>query len=130
MIGYERVAANSMPVATHTTTTIPLGLDIEKTGDYTIAMPEGISTVGITLLDVETGVRILLSAGMDYTVTLPKGKCEDRLYLEISPIRNTPTDCDQITDGVDTNRVQKYLIDGRLYLKKDGILYDAQGHRL
>ena len=51
--------------------------------------------------------------------------------IEISPVNNAPTDIDQLT-GSDLNAegVQKYIIDGRLYLKKNGVLYDAQGHRL
>lgn len=129
MIGYEAVAANNMPLETTTATTIPLGIDIEKAGEYTIALPEGVSTVGVTLIDIETGKRTNLSAGMEYTVYLAKGKHDERFIIEISPVNNAPTDLEQ-TLGTDLNAngVQKFIIDGCLYLKKDGILYDAQGH--
>lgn len=91
LIGYEKAAANSMPFSENTTV-VPLGLDIEQDGDYTIAMPEGVESVGVALLDAETGERTNLSMGMDYTISLNKGACHNRLYLEISPIQQTTTD--------------------------------------
>ena len=130
MIGYEPVAANSMPIE-NIATSVPLGIDVEKAGEYTITMLEGTTSVGVTLVDIETGNRTNLAAGMEYTVYLAKGKHNERFMIEISPVNNAPTDIDQLT-GSDLNAegVQKYIIDGRLYLKKNGVLYDAQGHRL
>ena len=129
MIGYEPVAANNLPLETTTATTIPLGIDIEKAGEYTIAMPEGTTPVGVTLVDIETGKRTNLAAGMEYTVYLAKGKHNERFMIEISPVNNAPTDIDQLTGSdLNANGVQKFIIDGCLYLKKDGVLYDAQGH--
>lgn len=128
MIGYEPVAANSMPIE-NIATSVPLGIDVEKAGEYTIAMLEGTTSVGVTLVDIETGKRTNLAAGMEYTVYLAKGKHNERFMIEISPVNNAPTDIDQINGGsMHHEGVQKYIIDGRLYLKKDGILYDAQGH--
>jgi hypothetical protein len=131
LIGTNQVAANSLPLSDHTTV-VSLGLDIDKAGDYTIAMPEGVMSVGVTLYDAETGTRTNLSAGMEYTIALNKGVCDNRLYLEISPIQNdAPTDIENIGDGVNNGEtVKKYLIDGRLYLKKGSVLYDAQGRKL
>ena len=129
LIGYERAAANSMPLS-NLTTTVPLGLDIEQAGDYTIAMPEGVESVGVTLLDAETGERTNLSAGMDYTVSLNKGVCHNRLYLEISPIQHTPTDIEYTDQSTRKQSVRKVLIDGQLYIVREGVVYDAQGHRL
>lgn len=129
LIGYERAAANSMPL-NNLTTTVPLGLDIEQAGDYTIAMPEGVESVGVTLLDAETGERTNLSAGMDYTISLNKGVCHNRLYLEISPIQHTPTDIEYTDQSTRKQSVRKVLIDGQLYIVREGVVYDAQGHRL
>ena len=130
MIGYEPVAANSMPIE-NITTSVPLGIDVEKAGEYTIAMLEGTTSVGVTLVDIETGKRTNLAAGMEYTVYLAKGKHNERFMIEISPVNNAPTDIDQLT-GSDLNAegVQKYIIDGQLYIVREGVLYDAQGHRL
>jgi hypothetical protein len=129
LIGYERAAANSMPLS-DSTTIVPLGLDIEQDGDYTIAMPEGVESVGVTLLDAETGERTNLSIGMDYTISLNKGACHNRLYLEISPIQQTTTDIEYTDQGTREQSVRKVLIDGKLYIVCDGVVYDAQGKRL
>lgn len=129
LIGYEKAAANSMPFSENTTV-VPLGLDIEQDGDYTIAMPEGVESVGVTLLDAETGERTNLSIGMDYTISLNKGACHNRLYLEISPIQQTPTDIEYTDQGTREQSVRKVLIDGKLYIVCDGVVFDAQGHRL
>ena len=129
-IGYEKAAANSMPFSENTTV-ISLGLDIEQAGDYTIAMPEGVESVGVTLLDVETGTRTNLSTGMNYTVALNKGVCHNRLYLEISPVQNdAPTDIEYTDQSAREESIRKVLIDGKLYIVCDGVVYDAQGHRL
>ena len=130
LAGYERLAANSLPLSDHTTV-VSLGLDIDKAGDYTIAMPEGVMSVGVTLYDAETGTRTNLSAGMDYTVSLNKGVCHNRLYLEISPIQHTPTDIEYTDQSTRKQSVRKVLIDGKLIIRTaEGEVFDAQGHRL
>lgn len=129
LIGYERAAANSMPCSDETTI-IPLGLNIEQVGDYTIAMPEGVENIGITLVDNETGIHTNLSAGQEYTLTLNNGICENRLFIEVSPIQNTPTDLEYTTGDTREQTTRKVLIDGKLYIVCDGVVYDAQGKRL
>ena len=129
LIGYEKAAANSMPFSENTTV-VPLGLDIEQAGDYTIAMPEGVESVGVTLLDTETGERTNLSIGMDYTISLNKGACHNRLYLEISPIQQTPTDIEYTDQGTREQSVRKVLIDGKLIIRTAEGVFDAQGKRL
>ena len=129
LIGYERVAANSMPCSDKTTI-IPLGLNIEQAGDYTITMPEGVESIGITLVDNETGIHTNLSAGQEYTLTLNNGICENRLFIEVSPIQNTPTDLEYTTGDTREQTTRKVLINEKLYIIRDGVVYDAQGHRL
>lgn len=129
LIGYERVAANSMPCSDKTTI-IPLGLNVEQAGDYTIAMPEGVENIGITLVDNETGIHTNLSAGQEYTLTLNNGICENRLFIEVSPIQNTPTDLEYTTGDTREQTTRKVLIDGKLYIVCDGVVYDAQGKRM
>lgn len=128
MLGYERLAANSIPVKRTNTTTIPVGLNIKTTGDYTFAMPDGTSGVGVTLVDNVTNVRTSLSA-LDYTVNLTAGDYTDRFFLEISPVQETPTDIVNTGDGIDGN-ARKMIIDGLLYIVRDGKMYDATGARV
>ena len=129
-IGYERVAANSRPIETTQTTIVPMGLNIETTGDYTFSIPEGTDGVGVVLVDNETGVRTSLSA-LDYTVTLQQGDYTNRFYLEISPIAQTPTGVETVTgEGLPVTGVRKVMIDGVLYIVRDGKIFDARGARV
>lgn len=129
-IGYERVAANSMPLQTEQTTVIPVGVKIKTAGEYTFAMPDGTNGVGVTLVDTQTGVRTNLGL-MDYTVTLTAGSFNQRFVLEISPIMQTPTDIEEVTgDGVQVTGVRKVLIDQKMYIIKDGKVYDARGAKV
>lgn len=126
-IGYEKVAANSMPLKTEQTTIVAIGLNIVAAGDYTFAMPDGTDGVGITLVDSETGTRTNLGAGMTYTLTLAKGDYNNRLFLEISPVKETPTGLEQLPTTNDQSPIKKLLIDGILYIVRDGKIFDARG---
>ena len=125
-----QVAGNSLPLSTTQTTVVPVGVKIKTAGDYTFSIPEGTDGIGVTLVDNETGVRTLLSA-LDYTVNLTAGTHDGRFVLEISPIQNTPTDIENVQgDNVQCTKVRKVMIDGILYIVKDGKIFDARGARV
>jgi len=126
-IGTEKVAANSMTVHTDQTTIVPLGLDIKSAGEYVISLPEGTNGVGVVLVDSITGTRTNLGL-MDYEVSLTAGKIDNRFFLEISPIVQTPTDVEAVSDQ--HSAVRKVMIDGILYIVKDGQVFDARGSRV
>lgn len=129
-VGYERLAANSMPLETEQTTIVPLGLNIKTAGEYTFAMPDGTNGVGVTLVDTEANVRTSLSA-LDYTVSLEAGEYTGRFVLEISPVQNTPTGLEEPTSNSSLKgRAQKRIIDGVLYIVRDGKIFDARGARV
>ena len=125
-IGEEIAAANSLPLSTTQTTIVPVGLVANANADYTFSMPDGTYGVGVTLIDQETGIRTVLSA-LDYTVTLNKGTYENRFYLEISPVKETPTGLEQLPMTNDQSPIKKLLIDGILYIVRDGKIFDARG---
>ena len=130
LIGYEKAAANSLPLSEQTTL-IPLGLSIEYNSDYTIAMPGRMENIGVTLIDTESNTRTNLSAGMEYTLTLKKGDYNNRFFIEISPIQQTPTDIEYVTgDSNSQDSVRKVLIDNILYIVRDGQIFDARGARV
>ena len=130
LIGNTKAAANSLPFSEQTTL-IPLGLSIEYNGDYTIAMPGRMENIGVTLIDTESNTRTNLSAGMDYTLTLKKGDYNNRFYIEISPVQQTPTDIEYVTgDSNSQDSVRKVLIDNILYIVRDGQIFDARGVRV
>ena len=94
-------------------------------------MPDGTEGMVVELVDyeLETTTNLLL---FDYTVTLPKGTNEGRFALHIQPSKSgVTTNIDQINGGsIHHEGVQKYLIDGQLYIVREGEVFDAQGHRL
>ncbi len=125
-----QVAGNSLPLSTTQTTVVPVGVKIKTAGDYTFSIPEGTDGIGVTLVDNETGIRTSLSA-LDYTVNLTAGDYTERFWLEISPIYNTPTGIEEPTsDSSLKGRAQKRIIDGVLYIVKDGKIFDARGTRV
>ena len=128
--GNTSLGGNSLPLSTTQTTVVPVGVSIKSAGDYTFAIPEGTEGIGVTLVDNETGIRTPLGA-LDYTVTLQPGDITDRFVLEISPIAQTPTGVETVTgEGLPVTGVRKVMIDGILYIVKDGKMYDARGARV
>ena len=124
------VAGNSLPLETEKTTIVPVGIRIATAGEYTFAMPEGTNGTGVVLVDTENGTRTNLALG-DYTVTLGAGTTDGRFVLEISPVANTPTGIGNVQgDNVPSTNVRKVMVDGVLYIVKDGKAYDARGTRV
>ena len=121
-------AGNVMPMSE---CVVPVGVKVDTEGEYTFRMPDGTEGMVVELIDyeLETTTNLLL---FDYTVTLPKGTSEDRFALHIQPSKSgVTTNIDQINGGsMHHEGVQKYLIDGQLYIVREGVVYDAQGHRL
>ena len=116
------VAANAMPIAE---TIIPLGIVSAAAGEYTFAMPEGTDGITVELIDYETNTRTNMLLD-EYTVNLGKGTFETRFALHVKPDK-TATGVENITTPSHSD-VRKFIIDGVLYMQKDGALYDAQGH--
>jgi hypothetical protein len=129
LIGTEQVAGNCLPMSDQTTI-VPMGIITPKAGEYTISIPNGTSGIGITLVDNETGIRSNLALE-EYTVALDEATYEGRFYLEISPIKHVATGIEEITgDGVQDTEVRKVMVDGILYIIKDGKVYSTQGARV
>ena len=125
LIGNHQLAANVLPMEA---TTVPLGVIIKTAGEYTFSMPDGTAGITAELIDYQTNTRTNLLLD-NYTVTLPAGTNNSRFALSLQPDK-TVTSIDNIGNEATGDKVKKYLIDGKLYLQKDGVLYDAQGHAL
>ena len=121
MINDVEVAANILPMEERV---IPLGLDIAETGNYTFAMPDGTDGITAILIDYETGkeTNLLLA---DYTTELREGTNNERFALRVRP-NHVATAVETIIDGAN-GQIQKYIINGALYILNNGQLYDAQG---
>ncbi len=128
------VAGNSMPKPVQTTV-VPVGVKVVTNGEYTLAMPEGTNGEDVYLIDNAYGTRTNLGL-MPYTVTLTAGTYEGRFALEFAPIQDSPTSLendglsrsDELNDAIDT--VRKVFVGGRLYILRDGKVYDAAGQRI
>ena len=131
LAGEQRIqsAGNALPMEE---VIVPVGVQIATDGEYTFAMPDGTGGMVVELIDyeLETTTNLLL---FDYTVTLPKGTNEGRFALHIQPSKSG------VTTGVEGAYPQplpegkgtKFLIDGKLIIRTaEGVVYDAQGHRL
>ena len=129
VLGYEYLAANSLPLNTETTTIVPVGVRLKKAGEYTISMPDGTYGVSITLVDNVTGTRTELGAGFTYTFEAEAGQVDDRFYLEIAKIKDIATGTEEIGEPSKSD-VRKVMIDGILYIVRDNVLYDARGARV
>ena len=114
------VAGNVLPVQE---TIIPVGVVISAAGEYTFAMPDGTDGIVVELIDYETNTRTNMLLD-EYSINLGKGTFENRFALHVKPNKTTTSLVDVNTN---TTGVKKYLIDGILYMQKDGALYDAQG---
>lgn len=119
-----QLAGNVLPIAK---TTIPVGIQVAQAGTYTFALPDGTSGISATLVDNLSGIHTnLLLDG--YTVTLDAGATEGRFYIVLDPDR-TATAVENIGDA-QGDKTQKFLIDGQLIIKHDGIKYNVQGEKL
>ncbi len=122
LLNNHRLAANVLPIEE---TIIPLGVVTTTAGEYTFAMPNGTDGIIVELIDYETNTRTNMLLD-NYTVNLGKGTFDNRFALHVKPDKTT-TSVDNIGNEATDDKVKKYLIDGVLYMQKDGVLYDAQG---
>lgn len=123
IVDNHEMAGNAIP---KDETVLPLGVVITAAGEYTFAMPNGTEGMIVELIDYEQGTCTNLLVG-DYTVNIPVGTNNTRFALRLKPDK-VATSVEDITSGTNDNNVRKLLIDGVLYLVKDGAVYDAQGH--
>ncbi len=125
--GYYQMAGNCLPIS-DSTTVVPVGVKLTQDGEYTFTLPEGTNGTGVILVDKVADTRTNLAL-TDYTVNLATGTYDERFELEISPIVQSPTGIEQ-TGSDSKDGVRKVMVDGILYIVKDGRIYDATGNRV
>lgn len=118
------LAGNVLPVAD---TTIPLGVVIRKTGDYTFSMPAGTDGTVVELIDYEANTRtnLLLS---DYIVNIPAGTHTNRFALSVAPSK-IATSLESAENNA-AKGINKYIINGQMVIVRDGANYNAMGQKL
>lgn len=126
IVGFYKMAGNCLP---DTVSIVPVGVQLATAGEYTFSMPDGTKGTGVTLVDNVAHTRTNLAL-MDYTLDLPAGTHEGRFTLELSPIAQNPTDIRTIGNEGSESGVRKVIVDGLLYIVKEGVAYDARGNRV
>jgi hypothetical protein len=118
----DQMAGNVVPAEE---LTIPLGIVITEAGEYTFTLPSNTNGITVELIDNKLNTTTNLQA-LDHTICLTVGTHDGRFALRIQP--------EKVTTSVENNElldinanVYKLIIDGALYLVKDGVIYDAQG---
>lgn len=121
-------AANVQPLQEEAKTiSIPLGVVADQDGLYTFSLPEGTEGMNVSIADSESGTVHNLALG-DYQTALSAGTYEGRFALEIQPRQEVSTGCEQ-TDAAGKS-LRKVLINGNLYILRDGKAYTATGNEL
>lgn len=90
--------------------------------NYTISF-EG-DGKGYYLNDVKKEEATLIAEGNTYMFTPDEGSNSARFVISKTPIAKTPTSVENLNDGV---KARKQLIDGVLYIVRDGKLYNSTG---
>lgn len=122
------VAGNALPMEK---VNIPVGIEVTESGTYTLRMPDGTDGISVTLLDNLTGIHTDMLLG-EYTVTLDAGSHLNRFYIAVDPDR-TATSVENVGEeakGDKAKGVEKYLIDGQLFIRTAEGIFDARGQRL
>ena len=99
----------------------------DQDGLYTFSLPDGTEGMNVSIADSESGMVHNLALG-DYQTALTAGTYEGRFALEIQPRQGVSTGCEQ-TDAAGKS-LRKVLIDGNLYILRDGKAYTATGNEL
>ena len=125
------VGGNALPIAR---TTVPVGVRVDATGEYTFRMPDGTDGISVILLDNQTGAHTNMLYD-EYTVTLDAGTYENRFSLSVDPNRSATSvenifGDDNEENGDKATGVKKFIIDGQLFIRTANGLFDAKGQRL
>lgn len=79
---------------------------------------------GYYLNDMKEEESTLIEEGNTYVFTPDESTNSTRFVISRTPVKKTPTSVDNINDGV---KARKQMIDGTLYIIRDGRIYNAEG---
>ena len=124
--GPYEAGANVLTVGNHV---VPVGIDVKTAGTYTFSMPDNFSGT-VTLLDTYTQTRTNLSLD-EYEVYLNTGVINDRFFLELD-IQEVITSLENIegNNGINDGGVHKFIKNDKMFILKNGVIYDATGRRV
>lgn len=127
-----RLAFNAMS-NTDAQQTIPIGVRLPEDGEYTFSLNDRYADADIErldLIDYETSEVTNLLAS-DYIFSANRSQDDSRFALHVVPRKQTPTDIGDVGEDRTTPRdVRKILLNGTMYIVRDGLLFDATGKRV
>ena len=82
------------------------------------------------LLDTRTGESTLIVSGATYRFTADDKEAHERFLITRSNAPQTPTGVEPTSDSSLTGRAKKMLLEQKLYIYRNGVLYDAMGKRV
>ncbi len=111
---------------------VPLNVKVTANGTYDIALEKSLEGLEVNLFDAfeQTTTPLDLMSAM---VTLNKGEYKDRFYLQLKQKSGeTPTSFEGKIEqfNLPTDKTQKLLINGNIYLINGGRVYNATGAEL
>lgn len=107
--------------------TIPLGIYAPKAGKYTLSLGDAPADVYLT----RNGIIVWDLTMSEYTFDLNAGTDTSYALQVVRRINNTATGVDATdNDYRGTIFAKKMIVNGQLFILRDGILYDAQGKRV
>lgn len=131
--GETRLAYNALSNA-DVANIIPIGYRAPAEGEYTFSINPSYAENGafesVNLIDYETGIVTDLSQS-SYTFSTERTQNDARFALNVVPRQETPTDLEDVQgDDVQGARVRKLLIEDKLFIIRDGVMYDATGKKV
>ncbi len=124
--GYH-TGANVLPMAN---ASVVLGLDIQTASSYRFSMPKDVDC-DVYLEDTWTGSKTQLNYN-DYEIDLEAQDYTGRFVLSAALAPVIPTEIEQAGEGeiVPKQYTRKVIVNGQLYMLRDGQVFDAIGHRV
>lgn len=122
-------AGNTLPLNTEL---VPLNVKVTAKGTYDIALSESLNGLEVNLYDAFEQTTTPLDM-MSATFMLDKGEYKDRFFLQLKQKgSDTPTSFDGKLEqyNLPTDKTQKLLINGNIYLINGGRVYNATGVQL
>ncbi|MBO6073697.1 MAG: hypothetical protein J6P74_01015 [Paludibacteraceae bacterium] len=134
-----RLAYNAMSMS-DAKNVIPIGFRAPEDGEYTFSLNPRYAEAAVErvdLIDYLTGevTNLMMS---NYTFTTGRTQDDERFALNVVPMANMPTGVEDsdvrnqnsYPEGTIISDVRKIILDDKMFIIRDGLMYDATGKRV
>ncbi len=111
---------------------IPIGFRAPEDGEYTFSLNSRYAEAAVErvdLIDYQTGevTNLMMS---NYTFTTGRTQDDERFALNVVPMAKVPTGMEDTDVRNQRSDVRKIILDDKMYIIYDGLMYDATGKRV